>query len=223
MCFVCSLAKQHSVFKWKDAFLDLLFRKVVQNHRIGEGKQSIVWFLTVLVTLLPKIIVIGSCMSRLHNKSRVELFWDTVSRQMSFISLQFTLLLVAMLQRLNWRDAERFQLLLWAGEASVTWIKRRHRQRVDGTVTEIGQFEVSRRVLAWTKLATRRHTQLLSFVVVASTDTPSTRHLSHCRLRRISICLCAFSLASILKLHLTCTLRGTVNVCKCSVQSGVYF
>jgi len=50
----------------KTQFLGFLFRRVVRNHEIGEvGKQSIVWFLTFIVTLLPKIIVIGSCMSRL--------------------------------------------------------------------------------------------------------------------------------------------------------------
>ena len=46
--------------------LDFLFRKVMEKHWIGEvGKQSIVWFLTFSVTLLPNIIVIGLCMSRL--------------------------------------------------------------------------------------------------------------------------------------------------------------
>ena len=35
------------------------------------GKQSVLWFPTFSVTLLPKIIVIGSCMSRLYSKSKV--------------------------------------------------------------------------------------------------------------------------------------------------------
>jgi len=47
--------------------LGFLFRKVMQKHYGGEvGKQSIVWFLTFLVTLLPKIILIGLRMSRLQ-------------------------------------------------------------------------------------------------------------------------------------------------------------
>jgi len=47
-------------------FLGFLFRKVVQEtlDRWG-GKTRHFWFLTFLVTLLPKIIVIGSCVSRL--------------------------------------------------------------------------------------------------------------------------------------------------------------
>jgi len=47
------------------SLLGFLFCNVMQKHKIGEvGKQSIVWFLTFSVTLLPKIIVIGLCMSR---------------------------------------------------------------------------------------------------------------------------------------------------------------
>jgi len=46
--------------------LGFLIRKVMQKHWIGEvGKQSIVWFHTFSVTLLPKIVVIGLCMSKL--------------------------------------------------------------------------------------------------------------------------------------------------------------
>jgi len=55
MCFVCSLAKHHiglQCLSEKTQFLGFLFRKAVQNHRIGEvGQQSIVWFVTFLVTL----------------------------------------------------------------------------------------------------------------------------------------------------------------------------
>jgi len=50
------------------------------KHQIGEvGKQSIVWFLTFSVTLLPKTIVIGSdrvCQD--YSKSKVGRFWDSV-------------------------------------------------------------------------------------------------------------------------------------------------
>jgi len=50
------------------------------KHQIGEvGKQSIIWFVTFSVTLLPKTIVIGSdrvCQD--YSKSKVGRFWDTV-------------------------------------------------------------------------------------------------------------------------------------------------
>jgi len=55
-CVACTM-HQCSVF-WAS-----FFAKKCRNTKGAVGKQSIFWFLTFLVTLLPKVIVIGSCMS----------------------------------------------------------------------------------------------------------------------------------------------------------------
>ena len=72
---MCSLAKQHTVFKWKDAISGFpVSQGSAEPLDSWGGKTRHHLICYFLVTLLPQIIVIGLCMSRLYDKSKVGRF-----------------------------------------------------------------------------------------------------------------------------------------------------
>ena len=79
MCFVCSLAKQRTVFKLQDGISGFSVSQGSAEPLYTRGEKTkhhlISYFLSTRVTLLPKIVVMGSCRPcQDYSKSKVGRF-----------------------------------------------------------------------------------------------------------------------------------------------------